>query len=173
MDNTAKEELGTFPERGRERSMERTVFLLLPFVSAFLYGLWSYSSTGSYYADLDAFGIETQATIISKRVIGRGTDRPRPAYEVMVSFTANETMRRGKIRVTGDFYGKHNPPDQVPIRYLPDDPQIREIDPAMRNQSRRGAVTIIGVLLCVGVANLFMSGSLKRHKRRQIEVGDQ
>jgi len=150
----------------RGHSIERSVFLLLPFVGAILYGLWSLHRADNHYGDLDAFGVETQATIISKQIISTNTNRPRTAYDMTVGFTVGDKMRRGHVRVTKGFYHSHNPPERVPIRYLPDDPQVRSIDPAMRDRSRRRSITIVGILLFIGVANLFFTGNI-RHQRRE------
>ncbi|MHA6324323.1 DUF3592 domain-containing protein [Roseivivax sp. CAU 1753] len=169
MDKPVRSKPGEAGGDAGQLSLERGVILAMPFILAMLYGFWTYHSTGSYYGDLDALGVETQATIISKRIRRGGGDRPRHAYDMTVGFSVGDTMRRGTVTVTRAFYDSHDPPDRVAIRYLPDDPQIREIDPAMRGKSMRGALTIIGILLFIGVANLFMTGAATRGLRRRMK----
>ncbi|TNF21610.1 MAG: hypothetical protein EP318_06560 [Rhodobacteraceae bacterium] len=160
---------GPRPARGaaRRQALIRLAVLSLPFVLALLYGLWSLDRADSRYGRLEAYGVETRATILSKRVVRRGTDRPRHAYEMTIGFTVGDRMRRGTVEVTRGFHDRHDPPERVPIRYLPEDPQIREIDPAMRDKTRHGTFTIIGILLFVGVANIFMAGGASTGRRRK------
>lgn len=146
----------------KDHAMLRIGVLALPFVLALIYGLWSYHSSDSYYRNLMEQGVETQATIISKRIIRSGTDRPRYSYVMTVGFTVGDKMRRGRVPVTRGFYDSHDPPQRVPIRYLPDDPATRLIDPGLREKSMRGAFTIVGILLFIGMANIFMAGDARR-----------
>ncbi|WP_417522499.1 DUF3592 domain-containing protein [Marinovum sp.] len=159
------ETTGPTPPTGKtDHPLIRCAVLALPFVLALLYGLWSYHSSDSHYRELEARGVESRATIISKRIIRSGTDRPRYSYVMTVGFTVGDKMRRGRVPVTRSYYDSHDPPQRVPIRYLPDDPDTRMIDPAMREKSMRGALTIIGILLFVGVANIFMASDATRSR---------
>lgn len=142
---------------GKRHRMVGYGVLAAPFAAALAYGLWSLSVSDRYYGDLDAYGVETGATVLAKRVVRSGTDRPRHHYQMTVGFTVGETMRRGAVEVTRDFYERHDPPQRVSIRYLPADPQIREIDPAMRGKSGRKTLTIVALLLFIGFVNLGMA----------------
>jgi hypothetical protein len=173
MAETKKSERRTLMQSVHRSPLVRIVVLSLPFAGAILYGLWTYLGTDGIYRDLDAFGVETQATIISKQIIRSGTDRPRFAYEMTVGFSVGDQMRRGKVRVTSGFYDSHNPAEQVTIRYLPNDPQVREIDPAMRGKSMRDAIAIIGILLVIGFANIGMSREAERNRKRRAEEQSQ
>lgn len=152
----------TPPERngsavGPWRRLAETAVLLAPFAAALLYGFWSFTSSDRHYGALDRSGVETMATILDKRVVRHGTDRPRYRYEMTIGFTVGETMRRGTVQVSSGFYERHEPPQRVPIRYLPTDPQIRSIDPAMHGKSMRNALTIVLLLLFIGLVNLGMA----------------
>ncbi|KFB09024.1 DUF3592 domain-containing protein [Nitratireductor basaltis] len=153
---------GSLLRNSHLQALLRTLVLALPFAAAFLYGLWTYHGSDKIYRGLEAHGVETQATIISKRIIRSGTDRPRYAYEMTVSFTVGDKMRRGNVSVTSGFYDRHNPPDRVTIRYMPHDPQTRQIDPAMRGNAMREALTVIAILLFIGVVNIGMARGARR-----------
>ena len=167
MGDTSRSDRKTPRQVGRAASVERRVFLVLPFVGAILYGGWSLHRADSYYGDLERLGVETQATIISKQIVRSNTKPARTAYDMTVGFTVGDKMRRGHVRVTRRFYHDHAPPDRVPIRYLPDDPQVRWVDPAMQGHSMRGTLTIVGILLFIGVANLFIEGNKTGGVRRR------
>ncbi len=150
------------------QALIRLLVLALPFAAAFLYGVWTYHGSDKSYRDLEAHGVETLATIISKHIIRSGTDRPRYAYVMTVSFTVGDKMRRGNVSVTSGFYDRHNPPDRVPLRYLPHDPQTRQIDPAMRANAMRQTLTIIGILLFIGIVNIGMARSADRTESARV-----
>ncbi len=128
----------------------------MPIVLAVLYGLWARHNYQNYYGRLDSHGVEAQATIIGKYTGTSGNIRSSAYYEIRFEFTVDGKRRRGRIRVTRGFYKSHDPPDKVPIRYLPQDPQIREMDPRMRRKSRRDTYAIIAILLFIGLANIFV-----------------
>ena len=159
------------PPAGPWRRLAEAAVLLAPFAAALLYGFWSFSSTDRHYASLERFGVETMATILDKRMVRHGTDRPRYHYEMTVGFTVGETMRRGSVQVSSSFYERHDPPQRVPIRYLPTDPQVRSIDPAMRGQSMRSAFTIVALLLVIGFANLGMARRTIRSRTSEKRTG--
>ncbi len=130
--------------------------VLLPIILAVLYGLWAKHDYQNYYGRLDSHGVEAQATIIGKFTGDTGGSRSRPYYEIRFEFTVDGKRRRGRIRVTPGFYKSHDPPDKVAIRYLPEDPQIGEMDPRMRRKSRRDTYAIIAIFLFIGLANVFV-----------------
>ncbi len=88
------------PPAGPWRRLAEAAVLLAPFAAALLYGFWSFSSTDRHYGALERFGVETMATILDKRMVRHGTDRPRYHYEMTVGFTVGETMRRGSVQVS-------------------------------------------------------------------------
>ncbi len=137
---------------------EQSLAFFLPLLVAAVLGLMNQYRYESLYGELDNSGVLTQATIISKQLIRRGTDRPNFAYEMLVGFTVGERMLRGRVLVTNGFYNQHEPSEVVPIRYLPDDPKIREIDPAMRDKSARSNLVIICILVFIGFANIIIVG---------------
>jgi len=132
---------------------------LLPLVLATVFILFNQYKYQNLYGDLDNHGRETMATVIDKRIVHVNHDRPSHYYQMIIGFTVGDKMIRGHVQVTSDFYAQHEAPDRVPIRYLPDNPQIREIDPAMRSLSKRRNLTIIAILLLIAFANLLVLGN--------------
>lgn len=95
------------------------------------------------------------ATIIDKRIVRGHGDRPgAQRFEMTVGFTVGDTMRRGSVAVTRAFYDMHQPPERVPLRYVPDEPEIREIDPDLRDDKTVRNLMIIALLVGIGVFNL-------------------
>ncbi|MCD7058637.1 DUF3592 domain-containing protein [Pelagibacterium xiamenense] len=167
MADTAKSGPATLPQDSLWLALIRIAVLSLPFAGAIFYGVWSYHSTDQTYRDLDASGVKTQARIVSKRIIRSGTDRPRYAYEMTVRFTIGAQVRQSTVPVTSGFFDRHNPPDEVTLRYLPDDPAVGEIDPDMRGSSLQDTLTIVGILLFIGVVNIGMARDAERNKRNR------
>jgi len=96
------------------------------------------------------------ATIIERNTIFDNSARSLPPrYEMIVGFAVGDVMRRGSVQVTLSYFDAHRPGERVPIRYLPDDPHIREIDPARRSKFIREGVCLIALLLGVAAYNLF------------------
>lgn len=108
------------------------------------------------YLQLDALGQETMATIIERNTIFDNSARPGPPrYEMIVGFTVGDIMRRGSVPVTLSFFDTHKPGERVPIQYLPDNPHVREIDPARRGKFIREGMVVIALLLAMAVYNFF------------------
>lgn len=148
---------------GATVSKEKAMGFLLPLVLAAGFILFNQYKNHNLYKDLDNHGRQTMATILDKRIVRYGTDRPSFTYQMRVGFTVGDKMIRGHVQVTREFYEQHHAPQRVPIRYLPDKLHIREVDPAMRDQSKRRNRTIIGLLVFIAFANLFVVGN-KRQK---------
>lgn len=138
-------------------------------ILAVCFNLYSQNKQRDSYGKLDDFGRETIATIVKKRIVRYGSDRPGHYYEMTVGFTVGEKMIRGPVQVTGGFYKKHVESDRVLIRYLPDNPKIREIDPAMRSQSSRKNHTIEWILVFIAFANLWMIDDNKKPQKLRKE----
>lgn len=108
------------------------------------------------FLHLDAYGHDTMATIIEKNTIFDNSARSgQTRYEMIVGFTVGDIMRRGSVQVTSSYFDEHQPGERVPIQYLPDDPQVREIDPARRGKFIREGVVIIVLLLAMSLYNFF------------------
>ncbi len=133
----------------------RLAAVFLPIILAVLFGKLSSYQYNAIYGKLDKFGVDTQATILGKHS-RQGKNNSSPYYEMRVRFTVDDNTRLGDVPVTLSYYQSHNKSDRVPIRYLPQDPQIRELDPAMRDRSRRRSNAIIAILVFIGLANAFM-----------------
>ena len=146
---------------GRTINKEKALGFLLPLVCAVVFILFNQYKYDNLYGDLDDHGRQTMATIIDKSIVHINDDRPSHYYQVKVGFTAGDKMLRGYVQVTSDFYAQHDAPDRVAIRYLPDNPRIREIDPALRDQSKRRNRIIIMIFLLIAFVNVFMIGNTK------------
>jgi hypothetical protein len=141
---------------------ERGVGLLLPLLFALGFMAASYSINARFIR-LQAFGQNTMATIIKKNKILPQTDRLGGIrYEMTVGFTLDTTMRRGKVSVTGKYYDDHEAGERVPIRYLPDDPQTREIDPDRKGQFIKETMMIVALLVAIAVYNFFNLNPARR-----------
>ena len=152
----------------------RIAAILLRIICGILYGIWSCQGYTARYGALDASGVETEATILSKHTGKAGNIRSPVRYRMRVGFSAGDRRHRGFVPVTRGFYNRHDPPDRVPIRYLPEDPQVRELDPALRGRSVRKTIAIIAVLLFVGLANAFLEvGNEDRKQRRENGKGEE
>lgn len=134
---------------------ERGVGTLLPIViAAFVLGFVVH--VNGRFLKLDAFGHDTMATIIERNTIFDNSARSLSTrYEMVVGFTVGDIMRRGSVQVTLTYFDAHKPGERVPIRYLPDDPQIREIDPARQGEFIREGLGLIVLLLGVAAYNFF------------------
>lgn len=134
---------------------ERGVGTLLPvLIAAFVLGLGIHIN--GRFLNLDAFGKDTMATIIERNTIFDNSARSLPPrYEMIVGFTVGDVMRRGSVPVTLTYFDAHGPGERVPIRYLPDDPQVREIDPARQAEFIREGVGLIALLLAIATYNFF------------------
>ena len=132
---------------------ERGIGTLLPILIAVMLiglGIHFYGR----FLHLDAYGHDTMATIIEKNTIFDNSARSgAPRYEMIVGFTVGDIMRRGSVQVTSNYFDGHKPGERVPIQYLPDDPQVREIDPARRGKFIREGVVIIMILLAMSLYN--------------------
>lgn len=134
---------------------ERGIGTLLPvLIAAFVLGLGIHIN--GRFLNLDAFGQDTMATIIERNTIFDNSARSLPPrYEMIVGFTVGDIMRRGSVPVTLTYFDAHKPGERVPIRYLPDDPKIREIDPARQGKFIREGVGLIALLLALAAYNFF------------------
>lgn len=91
-------------------------------------------------------------------------------YRMQVSFTVGEIMRRGEVSVSHRFYYAHNEGEQVAIRYLPDTPQIREIDPSRHAKFVKEWLLIIGLLVAISIYNLlFLEPATKAKKEENYD----
>ncbi|GEM_PF-2146285 len=145
--------------------------VVLPIIAGILYGVWDWRSYQAYYGRLDAFGVETQARIISKHTGQAGNVRSRPYYRMQVEFSANNKLRRGFVDVTRRFFKRQDAQDRVPIRYLPEDLQIRELDPGVRGRSVKNSIAIVVILLFIGLANGVMGVGKEEGKYTQAKGG--
>jgi hypothetical protein len=150
----------------RPLSWPQLAAVVLPIILAVLYGIWAKHNYQNYYGKLDSFGVDTEATIIAKYTGTRGNVGSRSYYEIRFEFTVGDKTRRGSVRVTRGFYNSYSPPDRVLVRHLPDNLQIRELDPGMRRKSLRNTYTIIAILLFIGLANIFVIRGERRGQRR-------
>ncbi len=162
---------GGISSLSRSLSWPHIAAVMLPIVGGVLYGVWSWQNYQAYYGRLDAFGVETQARVISKYTGKTGNERSSPYYTMRVEFSVDNKLRRGNVRVTRGFYKRHDAPDRVPIRYLPEDPQIRELDPDVRNRSK--GIVIVVILLFIGLANGVMGVGREQGKRTQAKGGEE
>ncbi len=144
-------------------SKEKAIGFLLPIAMAAVFMMFNQYRYENLYGDLDNFGKTTEATVLEKRVVRRGTDRPTFAYEFKVGFTVGEKMRRGWVRVTRQFYDLHDQTSRIPIRYLPDDPQIREVDTGMREHTGNSHSLVAWLFIFIAVVNLFVIGNQQDH----------
>jgi len=123
-------------------------------IAALVFGLGVHIN--SRFLKLDAFGHDTMATIIERNTIFDNSARSLPPrYEMIVGFTVGDAMRRGSVQVTLSYFDAHRPGERVPIRYLPDNPHIREIDPARQSKFIREGAGLIALLLGVAAYNFF------------------
>lgn len=141
---------------------ERGIGTWLPVSIAMLvFGLGIH--TNGRFLTLDAFGRDTMATIIERNKIFDNSARSLSTrYEMIVGFTVGDVMRRGSVPVTLSYFNAHKSGERVSIRYLPDDPQIREIDPARQSKLIHEGIGLIALLLGLAVYNFF---SLKPARR--------
>ena len=147
-------------------SKKQAIGFFLPLFIAAIYYVFMHHAHSDQYDDLDNFGRSTQATIIAKQLIRRGSDRPSFYYQMKVGFTVGEKMLRGNVMVSKTFYDRYETTDSVPIRYLPEDPSIRELDPAMRNQSKNNTLTIVLIFVFISTINLFMLTEMGNKKHQ-------
>ncbi len=145
----------------------------LPIIAGVLYGIWDWRSYQAYYGRLDAFGAETQARIISKHTGQAGNVRSRAYYRMRIEFSVDNKLRRGFVDVTRRYFKRHDAQDRVPIRYLPEDPQIRELDLGMRRKSVRNSIVIVVIFLFIGLANGVMGIGKEEGKRIQAKGGEE
>jgi len=153
----------------RTISKEKAIGFLFPLMLAVVFALYNQNQYRDLYGDLDDFGRQTMATIIDKRVARYNPERPLYKHQMMVSFTVGGKMMRGHVQVTSDFYEKHEVTERVPIRYLPENPQIREIDSAMRDRFKKQNLTVILVFVFIAFANFFFVGE-RRQKNQADEI---
>lgn len=146
----------------RTISKEKAIGFLLPLLLAAVFMLFNQYKYRNLYGDLDDFGRETMATIFDKRIVRYGTDRPGHYYQMIVGFTVGDKMLRAHVQVTSDFYQNHEAPERVSIRYLPDNPLVREIDPDLRTQLNRRSHVIVLIFVCIAFVNLFFIGDNKK-----------
>jgi len=144
---------------------EPGVGLILPLLFAIaLAALAAYQN--QRFIQLELMGQTGVATIQSKSSgpAFEGDRNGSTKYRMIVSFAVGETIRRGEVSVGRDFFRTHNDGDQVAIRYLPNDPQIREIDPSRQARFVKEWILIIGLLLAIGVYNFFALEGTKKQE---------
>ena len=157
----------------RSLSWPHIAAVVLPIVGGVLCGVWSWQNYQAYYGRLDAFGVETQARIISKYTGQTGKAGSRPYYRMQVEFSVDNKLRRGVVDVTRRYFRRHDAPDRVSIRYLPEDPQIRELDPGMRRRSVKNGIVIVVIFLFIGLANGVMGVGREEGKRIPAKGGEE
>ncbi len=155
----------------RSLSWPHIAAVVLPIIAGILFGVWDWNRYQNYYGRLDAHGVETQARVIAKYTGTAGNARSSAYYRMQVEFSVDNTLRRGVVDVTRRYFKRHDAPDRVPIRYLPEDPQIRELDPAMRNRS--DGIAIVIIFLFIGLANGVMGIGKEEGKRTQAKGGEE
>lgn len=135
---------------------ERGLGILLPILFALALSLLFYWQNQRFIS-LNLSAIETVATIIEKSA-GPAYHGDRPGaiqYRMQISFSVDGILRRGEVSVGRAFYRTHDEGERVPIRYLPSDPQIREVDPTRQGRFIKEWIMIIGLVLAIGVYNFF------------------
>ena len=164
---------GRISGRLRSLSWPHIAAVVLPIVAGMLYGLWEWNRYQDYYGRLDAFGVETPARVIAKYTGTAGNARSGAYHRMQVEFSVDNTLRRGVVDVTRRFFKRHDAPDRVPIRYLPEDPQIRELDPRVRRKSVKDSIAIVVIFLFIGLANGVMGVGKEEGRRAQARGGEE
>ncbi|PHR96783.1 MAG: hypothetical protein COA78_28355 [Blastopirellula sp.] len=137
----------------RRLGSERGIGLLIPVILAISMLAFTIHRNLDYWR-LDTLGATALATIIDKiedRSIHEGKISIR--YAMRVGFTVGDTMRRGSVGVTRAFFHAHDEGARIPIRYMPLDPQIRDIDPDYRGSLMYNAIWIAAFFVGIGVYN--------------------
>lgn len=95
-------------------------------------------SNNSRNSRFDADGVSTVAQYVSGETkwVKSNPDRPsRARHYATVYFDVNGARVKVRTRVTGDFLRAHEAGDEVPIRYLRDDPEKILLDPLYESRS--------------------------------------
>jgi hypothetical protein len=157
---------------GKAKTPVRTFIGYFLFVSAFLavgiYCLWLAQDLSSGSRLLAAGGLDAQA-LITERVI---EDRDPPSQKYggagqvlhhMISYSfadAEGVEHQARKEVSVGFYGTVTLGQTVPVRYLPGDPVLSEIEPGGVNEGSM-RLTLLGLAI-IGIITLL--GGLEFYK---------
>lgn len=111
-------------------------------------------------ARLDTEGVDTQATIIAKREYERRSSNNASTttyYNLRYHFPLESGgLHYGDRDVSHDFYEEVDVTEQRPLRYLPSDPDLHEIEPGAVGENALYATIFGAVLLLIGAGLLWL-----------------
>ncbi len=129
---------------------------------------------GSQSRMLDAHGREASAVVtgksVTKRRGGSGTSTTNE-YSVRYQFKVGNERHRDRKIVSRSFFDSVEADDTVPVRYLPSDPAINEIEPGQIRMNSRIAIGIGTLIVLLGGALLMMPRKVKKPARAIAETG--
>ncbi len=120
---------------------------------------------GSQGRMLEAHGMETSAVVTGKAVTerrgGSGTSATNE-YLVRYQFKVGNEWHRDRKIVSRSFYDSIESGDTVPVRYLPSDSSINEIEPGRLWTGSRIAMGIGALVVLLGVGMLLSPRKVKK-----------
>jgi hypothetical protein len=121
---------------------------------------------------LAAEGVDATATIIGKREIERHNANDTRTTDHLLRYhypVGNGTLHYEERDVSGGFFDSMEVGQQIPVRFLPADPEMHEIEPGSVGDNAFYATLIGALFLLLGVLLAWLIG---RKAQRMVRIRD-